>query len=529
MLRLVSLREPKERHDNEKIHGQGLGNEESLTSVFVYRKEKTMKRKGIKTILTLCMVFTMLFGNVLTVSAEETERTTFEQNLDKYFKLTDSYNFVGASNSTTNPYVVSRGAFSDNVYIGAFERYDTENPYIEVWIITDNEGILYNSMSSNVKEEYVDDTLEQEISLDYEMTATFVADGKTYYYTLINGIYYGDYTSTLSVYMLTPDIPFLSNASRIVSTFSAGIDLDWCGGEILEGKSDAEMTFDGNIPTPELVFYDDGRLRFGFNNATDDYYFEIKGRWWSVDDITLFKKNLMWKYSYESLIKNDLSTWVNNVSHTSTSGQHDLAVYGESSFNDLLNTYPVDNRTYSGGTNAIGNFLSGYNDGLDTLKMLLSTSSSVYNSCEFYVRYYTVDEEGNYSYGKWCHWLGNLANAEESSGSLIDDDNVYKGQQSESGLTDEELEILENSGNSRNDVDLKEETFGEYDSPITGTTSSDIAGYFQTAIDVISDIGNMLGEFPALVARVFSFLPDWVIACMGIGIVLVIILRIVGR
>lgn len=118
---------------------------------------------------------------------------------------------------------------------------------------------------------------------------------------------------------------------------------------------------------------------------------------------------------------------------------------------------------------------------------------------------------------------------QHTSGSLIDDDNVYKGQQSESGLTDEELEILENSGNSRNDVDLKEEEFGEFESAISGMSTSELTGYFQNAMNTMSDIGNMLGQFPSLVGRVFSFLPDWIIVCIGLGIVLVVILRVIGR
>lgn len=299
-------------------------------------------------------------------------------------------------------------------------------------------------------------------------------------------------------------------------------------GEIVLPNSD-DMRYSPEVPTPELVFEKDGGLKFGFNNASEDYCIEMKGRWWSVDDITLFKKNLTWKYSYESLIKNDLSTWVSASETASAEGEHDLSVYGAESFDDLLSTYPLDSRTYLGGSNAIGNFLFGYNDALTTLKMLLEEETSSYNSAEIYVRYYTKDDNGNYVYGKWCHWLGALANQAGSTGSTIDDDNIYKGYQSETGLTDDDITNLETTGNSRNDIDLKEETNGEYIDPIIGVSNDDFIGYFKQALDILSSLPQLLGEIPSLFGQIVSYLPSWIIACIGVGIVLVIILRIAGR
>lgn len=299
-------------------------------------------------------------------------------------------------------------------------------------------------------------------------------------------------------------------------------------GEIILPNSD-DMKYSPEVPTPELVFEKDGGLKFGFNNASEDYCIEMKGRWWSVDDITLFKKNLTWKYSYESLIKNDLSTWVSASETASAEGEHDLSVYGAESFDDLLSTYPLDSRTYLGGSNAIGNFLFGYNDALTTLKMLLEEETSSYNSAEIYVRYYTKDANGNYVYGKWCHWLGALANQAGSTGSTIDDDNIYKGYQSETGLTDDDITNLETTGNSRNDIDLKEEVNGEYIDPIIGVSNDDFIGYFKQAIDILSGLPQLLGEIPSLFGQIVSYLPSWIIACIGVGIVLVIILRIAGR
>lgn len=336
--------------------------------------------------------------------------------------------------------------------------------------------------------------------------------------------------------------------TKIIDGYYTRANCTWSGFKMFETKEDAEnylktgstsglvvvpdesnMKYSPEVPTPELVFNTDGGLKFGFNNASEDYCVEMKGRWWSVDDITLFKKNLTWKYSYESLIKNDLSTWVSASETASAEGEHDLSVYGAESFDDLLSTYPLDSRTYLGGSNAIGNFLFGYNDALSTLKMLLGECTSSYNSAEIYVRYYTKDANGNYVYGKWCHWLGALANQAGSTGSTIDDDNIYKGYQSETGLTDDDITNLETTGNSRNDIDLKEETNGEYVDPIIGVSNDDFIGYFKQALDILSSLPQLLGEIPSLFGQIVSFLPSWIIACIGVGIVLVIILRIAGR
>lgn len=67
-----------------------------------------MKRKGIKTILTLCMVLAMLFGNVLSVSAEETTEELYYSGAEvdetgKYYYVIRSY--TGAYGSGGNGYI----------------------------------------------------------------------------------------------------------------------------------------------------------------------------------------------------------------------------------------------------------------------------------------------------------------------------------------------------------------------------------------------------------------------------------------
>ena len=64
------------------------------------------------------------------------------------------------------------------------------------------------------------------------------------------------------------------------------------------------------------------------------------------------------------------------------------------------------------------------------------------------------------------------------------------------------------------------------DNPFTGTN---IAGIFSYFYDFMKQIPAMLGDLPALVGNIISFLPKPIIAFIGIGVIVAIILRIVGR
>lgn len=273
------------------------------------------------------------------------------------------------------------------------------------------------------------------------------------------------------------------------------------------------------IPTPQITVDSIG-YSFGFNNASDNYYFEMKGRWYSVEDIELYRDDLMWKYKYSSIIKSDLTSWVLAGNFKKASGTYTLDELGKVAFNSFLSVHPVDDRNYYGGTNAVGNFFLGYNDALETIKMLLKQPTSIYNGVEIYVRYFTYDDAGNIHYGKWCHWYDAMANPDGSSGSQWDDkDNMFTESQSETGLTPEQMEDLENTGNSKSDVDA-------VTSYINGT-STEIAT--QKIWDVMESMVASMGAFPNLVATVFGWLPSWLINMIAASIGCLILLRFVGR
>lgn len=260
---------------------------------------------------------------------------------------------------------------------------------------------------------------------------------------------------------------------------------------------------------------------FEFNNAQSDYFFEMKGRWYTTNDFDLYRDKLVWKYKYSTLLKNNLSTWVSVSDNRSSVGRFQFDVLGKSSWDNLLSSYPVDDRNYIGGSYNLFNKITGYSDALETLKMLLKQPYSLFNGYEVYVRYFRYDENGGIQYSKWTHFYNNLADSDGSSGSRLDDlDNMYSENQSDKGLTDDELSDLENGGNSRNDLDAVPKNNYDYSSLENATMN-----FF----DLLKNFGTMLGQFPSMVAAVFGFLPPWLIGLIALAIGAVIFCRFIGR
>lgn len=260
---------------------------------------------------------------------------------------------------------------------------------------------------------------------------------------------------------------------------------------------------------------------FEFNNAQSDYFFEMKGRWYTTNDFDLYRDKLVWKYKYSTLLKNNLSTWVSVSDNRSSVGRFQFDVLGKSSWDNLLSSYPVDDRNYIGSSYNLFNKITGYSDALETLKMLLKQPYSLFNGYEVYVRYFRYDENGGIQYSKWTHFYNNLADSDGSSGSRLDDlDNMYSENQSDKGLTDDELSDLENGGNSRNDLDAVPKNNYDYSSLKNATMN-----FF----DLLKNFGTMLGQFPSMVAAVFGFLPPWLIGLIAVAIGAVIVCRFIGR
>lgn len=296
---------------------------------------------------------------------------------------------------------------------------------------------------------------------------------------------------------------------------------------------DTDGTLSNSIPTPKIHVNKD--YSFGFDNCTDDYYIQMQGRFWSVDDIELYKESMMWKYRYNSSIKGDLNDWYTAGSKIkANSGNLSFLENGQACFDEFLQQHPVNERSFYGGTNAVGNYFSGYNNALDTIKMLLGQPTSGYNGVDVYVRYFTYTDTGDLIYGKWCHYYDDIAKNGSSGSEWDDDDTLHNSQQSVNGMTDREKEENEKNDDPRkSDLDATLPTpDSDYKNPgIDIDFDSDLN--FWTALNSFSNILNssmsLLGDFPAFVSTVFGFLPSSVIVIISLGIISVIILRFIGR
>lgn len=341
------------------------------------------------------------------------------------------------------------------------------------------------------------------------------------YYINTNGsIYYG---GAQTVVIDADSVAATRSASSMltqvkISTSSGGVLPDKALGS--GGSEPSDFQYDSSIPVPRLRFT--GTLNFYIENASDDYFVEIQGRHYTVDDIELFKQNLLWKYKYSTVLKNDLSVWVDVQRRKLSRGNFDLLDLGSESFENLLLSYPIENRNYYGGSNALGNYLSGYSDALSQLKtVLLPVPGTLLNGTEIYIRFYTIDDQNTCHYGKWCHWYDNMGDPDGSSASQWDDkENMFTENQSESGLTDSAKDQIEESGYSKSDSDV---------SSSYNNTSSWDSKASDSVFSVISSIVSNLGAFPNLIAKVCSFLPDWAFILIGVGIGFVVLLRFVGR
>ena len=266
---------------------------------------------------------------------------------------------------------------------------------------------------------------------------------------------------------------------------------------------DQDGTLSTSIPTPRIHVSKD--YSFAFDNCTDDYYIQMQGRFWSVDDIELYKENLMWKYKYSSSIKGKLNDWYSASSKRKANHKNlSFLENGQAYFDEFLAAHPVDDRNYFGGTNAVGNYFSGYSDALGTIKMLLKQPTSGYNGVEVYVRYFTFDDSGNLIYGKWCHYYDDIAKNGSSGSDWDDDDTLHDGQQSGDGLTDDDKDAVEKGDDTRTgDPDINVPT---PDDDYTGTGVA-----FTGVIELLNNLKDQMGGFLGLFSDVFSFLPSWLL------------------
>ena len=263
-----------------------------------------------------------------------------------------------------------------------------------------------------------------------------------------------------------------------------------------------------DIPAPEI--YRDGD-KIMFSNSSPDMLLLANIRWYSVDDITLFKESLSWMYRPDSIIHSDLD-WLLSVDdlYPSVNGI-DLYTLGDQSFQKFLSAHPVDDRVYLGGTNAIGNYLFGYNDALSTLKMILGQIDSSFNAPELFFRYYVPLADGTYKCGKWTKYFRSLPSG--ASDGAIDGKWNVQYQVSDAPLTSDEV-----LGSKPYDT-TGMTTYTSKDNTIVVDFGSPD---YTISIDNLNQITSLFGQFPTFVSTVFSFLPSWILSLIGCSITLLV-------
>ena len=151
-------------------------------------------------------------------------------------------------------------------------------------------------------------------------------------------------------------------------------------------------------------------------------------------------------------------------------------------------------------------------DSLDNKPLFINS----YDTDTYYLRPYR-----NGKTGVWCK----VVMGRDSAGRPYAKDISY-GDLDDEGDWDEDEDATEEEGGHHGigvDDDI---TYPDDENPFDG---EGITGIFKTFFDFMKSLPSLLGDLPELVKTIIGFLPDWVIAFIGIAIIVVIILRVVGR
>lgn len=141
-----------------------------------------------------------------------------------------------------------------------------------------------------------------------------------------------------------------------------------------------------------------------------------------------------------------------------------------------------------------------------------------YDTTDYYLRPYRQGQ-----YGGWVHIK--MGRSTPTSSPYIKDIEYGDFDDDNNWTVDEDL-TDKNGGHHGVDQGGGYIPPDQSDNPFTGTN---IAGIFSYFYDFMKQIPAMLGDLPALVGNIISFLPKPIIAFIGIGVLVAIILRIVGR
>lgn len=141
-----------------------------------------------------------------------------------------------------------------------------------------------------------------------------------------------------------------------------------------------------------------------------------------------------------------------------------------------------------------------------------------YDTTDYYLRPYRQGQ-----YGGWVHIK--MGRSTPTSSPYIEDVEYGDFDDDNNWTVDEDL-TDQNGGHHGIDQGGDYIPPDQSENPFTGTN---LAGMFSYFFDFMKNIPSMLADLPALVSSVIGFLPPVIIGFIGVGVVVAIILRIVGR
>ena len=141
-----------------------------------------------------------------------------------------------------------------------------------------------------------------------------------------------------------------------------------------------------------------------------------------------------------------------------------------------------------------------------------------YDTTDYYLRPYRQGQ-----YGGWVHIK--MGRSTPTSSPYIEDVEYGDFDDDNNWTVDEDL-TDKNGGHHGIDQGGDYIPPDQSENPFTGTN---LAGMFSYFFDFMKNIPSMLADLPALVSSIIGFLPSVIIGFVGVGIVIAIILRVVGR
>lgn len=164
--------------------------------------------------------------------------------------------------------------------------------------------------------------------------------------------------------------------------------------------------------------------------------------------------------------------------------------------------------------------------------------TGVYGMRDYYFRIYKwSDTDECYHYGPWVnmHYIDDdlwISNVQESTvGDFDDNGNFIVNPDSDYGTGTKKSDgvgVGDTEEDAKKDNDRREEEKKNDDGKLdlSNASISDIWYWFVTSL---SNLYNSLGFIPEFFQKIFSFLPTPIYVFLGIGIVVAILLRVLGR